>query len=140
MKRSAMIMNPRVLLLFFFVFFAVSGIFWFFHATSKSPTYAGTIERRDYEHIVIPLEGTSLDARVHRIKHRLAKPGQAKLIKRFTSSTTPKDLQSALEEFGYKFPAGTKVVSVNSTVPVFYIQHYPDVLDSFESEFQLERR
>ncbi|MES2981115.1 MAG: hypothetical protein V4727_02285 [Verrucomicrobiota bacterium] len=68
------------------------------------------------------------------------KPGQAKLMKLFTSTEPPKDFQSALEKFGYRFPAGTEAVLHVGTTARFYIRHYPEVLDSLEEEFQLEQR
>ena len=134
------IVNHQILLLFLLAFSVVAGIYWLYDGGSKSPMYSGIIERRDYEPLVLPLDGTTLEARIDRIRHRFNKPGQAKLIKRFTSSSPPKDLQSAFEEFGYEFPSGTEVVMARSTVYIFYIQHYPEVLDSLEAEFQLEQR
>lgn len=90
--------------------------------------------------MVIPLDGASLDARLDRFKHRINKPGQVKLMKLFTGHALPKDVQSALEQFGYRFPPRTEAVSHHGTVPSFYIRHYPDVLDRLEAEFQLEQR
>ncbi len=130
----------RVLLLFGIGFLFVIGIIWRFYPNRNSPSYTGKIERRDYNFIVSPLDGTSLNARLDRIKHRIDKPGQVKLMKLFTSGTPPKEFQSALEKYGYRFPPGTEVVSHLGTAPSFYIRHYPEVLDSLEAEFQLEQR
>lgn len=140
MKRSAQRSRRRNWIYALIGIVSLGSLIWFSRDGPKHPSYTGVIERRDYEFIVLLPEGPSIGERIDRFQHRFARPGQTKLVERFMSPSPPSDFQAALEEFGYKFPPGTEARAVNSTVPVFFIQHYPDVLDTLELEFELEQR
>lgn len=140
MKDTEKNLSLRLLLFCAIGVILVIGAIQYSTFSDSNPSYTGNIERRDYELFMLPLEGPSFAARMDRIKYRINKPGQAKLISLFTGDSPPSDFQTGLEILGYQFPRGTEAVSGHLTTPNFYIKHYPDVLDSLESEFHLERR